>query len=175
MSDSQPSRRGAWNLWPFVPFFVIGAAVIPNTMKITNAQRYRAHQVEEQPWEASRSFDEQRAARQRFADSPLKIEVQEDSRTLLLRLRTPSGFVFSRLSDLEVECYRPGDAGLDQQKVWGSGHTVLDLSHLRRGSWNLTLTGTLDGEDIRHSVRVHSPGLALKQGGALDAGGSDGD
>ncbi|TVR43112.1 MAG: hypothetical protein EA402_10140 [Planctomycetota bacterium] len=155
-------RRGSWNLWPFVPFFVIGAAVIPNTMKITNAQRHRAHQVEEQPWEASRSFDEQRAARLRFEASGIEMRVQESAQLLLLRLRGPAGFDFARLSDLEVACYRPDSADLDQQLRWRSGQTVLDLSHLQRGSWNLTLTGTLDGADIRHSVRVHSPGIAAE-------------
>lgn len=157
-ASTQRPLRG-WNLWPYVPFIVIGIAVIPNALKIMNAQNHPAHSVEEQPWEASRSFDEQRQARGDFADLGLTMtSVSTVDGGTLLRLSAPQGFNYDRLQAAQILAYRPDAPDLDVFINWPSGQTVLDISHLAAGAWILTFTARLDDTDLRHQIRVHSAG-----------------
>lgn len=154
---AEPRRLRGWNFWPFVPFLVIGAAVIPNTFKILNATRNPAHSVQDQPWEASKDFDDERAARLGFADAGLTMRAESTADgAYLLRLLAPRDFDRSRLSDLSVACYRPDQPQLDRDLIWRQGHSVLDLSDLPAGAWVFTVSGQLDGADIRHTLRGHA-------------------
>lgn len=148
-------RRSSLNLWAFTPFIVIGLAMIPNAIKIVRAQSTPAHSVEEQPWEASRSFDEQQAARELFVDSGLTLVFESSADgAMLLRLSGPAGFASGRLQEVEVFCYRPDHPEMDRTLQWQSGQTVLDLSMLPVGSWVLTVSGKLDDKPIRHTLRA---------------------
>ena len=156
-SAQTSSRR--WNLWPWVPVIVIGAAVIPNTMKIMNAQRYPAHAVEDRPWEASRGFDDERDARVAFAEAGLVLSARVGADQQGLRLQLTHGDnppPADQLYDLRLHCYRPNDPGADRLIAWDTPAERLDLSDLRQGLWVLTLTGYLDDTPIRHSLRAHA-------------------
>lgn len=156
--QSQPKKPRRLNLWPWVPVIVIGAAVIPNTMKIMNAQRYPAHTVEDRPWEASRGFDEERDARVAFADAGLILSAQlgRSQQGLRLHLNGDDDIIASDLYDLRLHCYRPNDPQADRLIAWDDPTQALDLSDLRAGLWVFTLTGYLDGTPIRHTLRAHA-------------------
>ena len=148
-------RLGAMNLWAFTPFIVIGIAVIPNTLKIVMAQSTPAHSVESRPWEASRSFDQQREAMTRFSELGLQLIPEEGADgSLLLRLQAPENFDYGRLGEGALHCYRPDRPELDRVLVVRAGQSVVDVSELPRGAWVLTFSGRLDEADLRHTLRV---------------------
>ena len=166
MPRTGASRLGLWNLWAFTPFFVIGLAMIPNAIKIVMAQSTPAYSVKSRPWEASRSFDDQRIALSRFQDQGLALEPNFfTDGAAMLRLTANEGFDYTRLGPLMLHCYRPDQPDMDRVLQVRAGETIFDLSALPSGSWVLTFTGQLDGLELRHSLRINRPDAASVGGG----------
>lgn len=128
-----------WN-WGWTPFVVIGAAAIANAVMITTSLRVRPESVEANPFMASRQFDAERIAMQRFSALGLRLEAATNPGGALLTMAGPAP------SQALVDIYRPSDASLDQRILWQNTAESLPLE-LAAGPWRITLSAdSVEGE-----------------------------
>ena len=68
-----PPTARPFNLWPWLPVFVIGAAAIANGAIILAAKRVSPQKVEAQPYAASVHFDADKADGETFTARGLRL------------------------------------------------------------------------------------------------------
>ncbi len=128
-----PAAR-PFNFWPWLPVFVIGAAVIANGAIILVARRVNPQKVEEQAYAASIHFDSDKAAAEAFTARGLRLAVATpDANTLHLSISGGASGAG------EVRLYRPDAPGADRTVVWVDVAQPLTIPLTRHGVWRLDL------------------------------------
>jgi nitrogen fixation protein FixH len=132
MNDT-PTR--SFNFWPWLPAFVIGAAVIANVAIIIAAKRVSPQKVEEQAYAASVHFDADKAAAEAFIARGHQLDTSApDSSTLRLVINgTPAQGAG------ELRLYRPDAPGADRTVAWSDVTQPLVIPLTRQGVWRLDL------------------------------------
>lgn len=132
MNTPAPTSR-PFNLWPWLPVFVIGAAVIANIGIIIVAKRVSPQKVEEQAYAASAHFDADKAAAEAFTARGHRLDASApDPATLRLAI---TGTAVSLPA--EVRLYRP-DAPQDDRRVpWADTAVPFTMPLSRPGVWRL--------------------------------------
>ncbi|MBA3699254.1 MAG: FixH family protein [Planctomycetes bacterium] len=150
-----PAR--SFNFWPWLPVFVIGAAVIANTAIILVAKRVSPQKVEEQAYAASMHFDTDKAAAEAFTARGLKLSVSApDPATLHLSI---SGGASGASGAGEVRLYRPDAPGADRTVVWADVAQPLTIPLSRQGVWRLDLRlSASDGERLAAKTIIDTLG-----------------
>jgi nitrogen fixation protein FixH len=98
--------------WGYVPFLVIGTAFIANMVMVSAAHRVRPESVSDNPFLASRHFDADKAAEQRFIASGYDLTITTSPGEALLSVSGLSG------QSAQLVAYRPDNASLDSVAVW---------------------------------------------------------
>lgn len=128
-----PAAR-PFNFWPWLPVFVIGAAVIANTAIILVAKRVNPQKVEEQAYAASIHFDSDKAAAEAFTARGLRLVIATpDPNTLHLSISGGASGAG------EVRLYRPDAPGADRTVVWADVAQPLTIPLTRHGVWRIDL------------------------------------
>jgi hypothetical protein len=139
----------SFNVWPWLPVIVIGAAVIANAAIVMAAKRVNPQKVEEQAYAASAFFDADKAAAEAFAARGHRLDVQApDPARLLL---TITGTALS--GPAEVRLYRPDAAQADRRVPWPEVATPLTIPLDRTGVWRLDVRLTA-ADDTRLAART---------------------
>lgn len=154
---TNPAAR-AFNFWPWLPVFVIGAAVIANVGMILAAKRVNPQKVEEQAYAASIHFDSDKAAAEAFSTRGLRLVVATpDAKTLQLSI---DGNTNSSASGPgEVRLYRPDARGADRTVVWADVAHPLTIPLTRHGVWRIDLRlSASDGERLAAKTVIDTLG-----------------
>lgn len=148
-----PAAR-PFNFWPWLPVFVIGAAVIANTAIILVAKRVSPQKVEEQAYAASIHFDSDKAAGEAFTARGLRLVVATpDPKTLLISISGGASGVG------EVRLYRPDAPEADRTVAWADVAQPLTIPLTRHGVWRLDLRlSTSDGERLAAKTVIDTLG-----------------
>ncbi len=131
---NNPTRSGRFNFWPWLPVFVIGAAVVANVAIIIAAKRVSPQKVEDQPYAASVHFDADKAAGEAFSAHGYRLDVTapEPTRLHLALTGAASGAGSVRL-------YRPDAPSADQVVPWDDVTRPLIIPLTRQGLWRIDL------------------------------------
>lgn len=148
----------SFNFWPWLPVFVIGAAVIANVGIIIAAKRVNPQKVEEQAYAASIHFDSDKAAGEAFSARGLRLVITTpDPKTLHLNIDgNTSG---SASGPGEVRLYRPDALGADRTVVWADVTQPLTIPLTRHGVWRIDLRlNASDGERLAAKTIIDTLG-----------------
>lgn len=128
--NAAPAR--SFNFWPWLPVFVIGAAVIANAAIILVAKRVSPQKVEEQAYAASAHFDADKAAAEAFTAHGLRLSATAPDPTHLQ-------LVISRGAQgpAQVRLYRPDAPDADRTVSWPDSLQPLIIPIDRPGVWRL--------------------------------------
>jgi hypothetical protein len=148
-----PASR-SFNLWPWLPVFVIGAAVIANIAIIMVAKRVNPQKVEEQAYAASVHFDADKAAGEAFTKRGFTLSVRApDPATLHLSISGGASGAG------EVHLYRPDAPGADRTVAWADVAQPLTIPLSRQGVWRLDLRlRASDGERLAAKTVIDTLG-----------------
>lgn len=152
-----PASR-SFNFWPWLPVFVIGAAVVANVAMILAAKRVNPQKVEEQAYAASIRFDSDKAAGEAFSARGLRLMIATpDATTLQLSI---AGLTNGSTSGPgEVRLYRPDAIGDDRTVVWNDVAQPLTIPLTRHGVWRLDLRlRASDGEHLAAKTVIDTLG-----------------
>jgi nitrogen fixation protein FixH len=128
------AARPRFNLWPWSPLFVIGAAIIANVVLYRVASQVHVEKVEAQPYVASSRIDAEKRAAERFRDlgyactvkaiDQLHFEISITNNTTLTAPAT-------------VFLYRPNSSAKDHQVSWSNPTQPLLIPVEKPGLWRL--------------------------------------
>jgi hypothetical protein len=123
-----------FNIWPWLPLIVIGAAAIANGVFVVVARRVSPQKVEDRPYAASAHFDADKAAGAAFTAKGYRLEVAAPS-PASLRLGVSGG----ASGAAEVRLYRPDAPSADVAVPWPDVAQPLTIALSRQGFWRLDL------------------------------------
>lgn len=151
--NAPPARP--FNFWPWLPVFVIGAAVIANVAIIMAAKRVSPQKVEEQAYAASAHFDADKAAGEAFTARGHQLDIATpDQSTLRLAI---SGTPAQGAGD--VRLYRPDAPDADRRVAWSDVTMPLTIPLSRAGVWRLDLRLTAaDGTRLAARTVIDTTG-----------------
>ena len=153
MNDDQitpaPATKPSAGIWPWVPFIGLVAVLIPNLTFIYIGRQLKPESVTNTAWQDDQSIDAAAAARAQFARLGLALTHHIEQGDLLLDISGDPAVTIDR-----VTLYRPNDATLDRELSWTDPTKPLRVDRIRAGMWRLTVTGTADGQAIRHTTTL---------------------
>jgi hypothetical protein len=130
------SRR--FNPWAWLPFIVIGIAIIPNAALLLTARRTGVARSEGRPWEESRRYDEDKRAAAAFAAAGWRLDLHPRPGGVEAVLSGGSG---APPADLVLRLQRPDTAALDITQAWQDPARPLAIALARSGRWRVRLDG----------------------------------
>jgi len=146
-----PMTKSRFNLWPWMPVFVIGAAAIANGTMYMMATIVRPEKVEAQPFVASSRIDGEKRAAERFTALGFSLNIKAtDANNLSLSIIGNSTIT----NPATVWFYRPDSPAGDFTVPWPDPTKPLAVALARPGMWRLHVTFTdADGAELRtHSA-----------------------
>ena len=136
-----------FNLWPWMPVFVIGAAAIANGAMYVMATIVRPEKVEAQPFVASSRIDGEKRAAERFTALGFNLHIKAaDANNLSLSIIGNT----TMTNPATVWFYRPDSPAGDFIVPWPDPTKPLAVALARPGMWRLHVTFTdTDGAELR--------------------------
>lgn len=129
------ARSPRFNLWPWLPVFVIGSAAIANGVIIVVANRVSPQKVEAQAYAASVHFDADKIAAETFTAY---------GHRLAINFPNPSSLRISidgtaATGGGKVRLYRPDAPSADFVATWNDVTKPLIIPLTRQGFWRIDL------------------------------------
>lgn len=141
------TARKPFNIWPLVPFVVIGASMFPLITMVVTAYRINPEPVVERAYLDAQTYNEQAAARERFTAAGLEFRTAGlPSQAIRVEVAGMDGPAV--IDDAVVELYRASDPGLDRLVRWDDTQRSLDIPVPIGGYWEVRLRGRHDGEPV---------------------------
>jgi hypothetical protein len=126
-----------FNLWPWMPLFVIGAAAIANGVLYFVAAHVRPEKVEAQPFVASSRIDGEKLAAERFIALGFNFQIKAtDAKNITLSIIGNS----TVSNSATVHFYRPDNPAGDFTVPWPDPTKPVAVTLARPGMWRLLVT-----------------------------------